>query len=82
VKMFWVFHHLFRWKMSEKQTTFFTINCAEKLESPNQCSALYILCVCSNIPNANYQVLGDPELPSRQYPQGKYHQFSINFEIY
>jgi hypothetical protein len=23
--------------MSEKQTTFFTINCAEKLESPNQC---------------------------------------------
>jgi hypothetical protein len=25
--------------MSEKQTTFFTINCAEKLESPNQCMA-------------------------------------------
>jgi hypothetical protein len=24
--------------MSEKQTTFFIINCAEKLESPNQCS--------------------------------------------
>jgi hypothetical protein len=23
--------------MSEKQTTFFTINCAEKFESPNQC---------------------------------------------
>jgi hypothetical protein len=23
--------------MSEKQTTFFTINCAENLESPNQC---------------------------------------------
>jgi hypothetical protein len=23
--------------MSEKQTTFFTINCAEKLKSPNQC---------------------------------------------
>jgi hypothetical protein len=23
--------------MSEKQTTFFTVNCAEKLESPNQC---------------------------------------------
>jgi hypothetical protein len=25
--------------MSEKQTTFFTINCAENLESPNQCIA-------------------------------------------
>jgi hypothetical protein len=23
--------------MSEKQTTFFAVNCAEKLESPNQC---------------------------------------------
>jgi hypothetical protein len=23
--------------MSEKQTTFFTVNCAEKPESPNQC---------------------------------------------
>jgi hypothetical protein len=23
--------------MSEKQTTFFTVNCAGKLESPNQC---------------------------------------------
>jgi hypothetical protein len=23
--------------MSEKQTTFFTVNCAEKLKSPNQC---------------------------------------------
>jgi hypothetical protein len=23
--------------MPEKQTTFFTINCAENLESPNQC---------------------------------------------
>jgi hypothetical protein len=27
--------------MSEKQTTFFTVNCAEKLEFPNQC---YKLC--------------------------------------
>jgi hypothetical protein len=26
--------------MSEKQTTFFTINCAENLESPNQCMGL------------------------------------------
>jgi hypothetical protein len=26
--------------MSKKQTTFFTINCAEKLESPNQCSGV------------------------------------------
>jgi hypothetical protein len=26
--------------MSEKQTTFFTINCAENLESPNQCVLL------------------------------------------
>jgi hypothetical protein len=28
--------------MSEKQTTFFTVNCAGKLEFPNQC---YKLCV-------------------------------------
>jgi hypothetical protein len=38
--MFCVFHYLFQWKMSEKQTTFFTINCAEKLEPPNQCETL------------------------------------------
>jgi hypothetical protein len=25
--------------MSEKQTIFFTINCAENLKSPNQCDA-------------------------------------------
>jgi hypothetical protein len=32
--------YLFQQKMSEKQTTFFTINCAENLESPNQCFSL------------------------------------------
>jgi hypothetical protein len=29
--------------MSEKQLTFFTVNCAEKFESPNQCAA-----ICAN----------------------------------
>jgi hypothetical protein len=37
VKKIWIFHCFFQWKMCEKQTTFFTINCAENLESPNQC---------------------------------------------
>jgi hypothetical protein len=37
VKKIWIFHRFFQWKMPEKQTTFFTINCAENLESPNQC---------------------------------------------
>jgi hypothetical protein len=27
----------FQGKMSEKQSTFFTVNCAENFESPNQC---------------------------------------------
>jgi hypothetical protein len=31
-------YHFFKWKMSEKQTTFFTVNCAGKFESANQCS--------------------------------------------
>jgi hypothetical protein len=28
--------------MSEKQLTFFTVNCAEKFESPNQCLTKYL----------------------------------------
>jgi hypothetical protein len=37
VKMFWVFHLVFRLKSDGKQTTFFTKNSAEKFEIPNQC---------------------------------------------
>jgi hypothetical protein len=37
VKKIWIFHRFFQWKMPEKQTIFFIINCAENLESPNQC---------------------------------------------
>jgi hypothetical protein len=33
VKKLWKFHHFFQWKMSEKQMTFFTVNCAGKIES-------------------------------------------------
>jgi hypothetical protein len=44
VKKIWIFHHFFQWKMSEKQTTFFTINCAENLESPNQCYGENVVC--------------------------------------
>jgi hypothetical protein len=36
VKKLWKFHHSFQWKMSEKQTTFFTVNYAGKIESANQ----------------------------------------------
>jgi hypothetical protein len=36
VKKLWKFHHFFQWKMSEKQTTFLTVNCAGKFESANQ----------------------------------------------
>jgi hypothetical protein len=36
VKKLWKFHHFFHWKMSEKQTTFFTVNCAGKIDSVNQ----------------------------------------------
>jgi hypothetical protein len=30
--------------MCEKQTTFFTVNCAGKIESPNQCEPLQFIC--------------------------------------
>jgi hypothetical protein len=39
VKKLWKFHHFFQSKMSEKQTTFFTVNCAGKFESTNQCNS-------------------------------------------
>jgi hypothetical protein len=39
-----IFHCFFQWEMSEKQMTFFTVNCAEKLESLNQCYLLHKHC--------------------------------------
>jgi hypothetical protein len=37
--------------MSEKQTTFFTINCAENLESPNQCMVMFKQQRCNGMGN-------------------------------
>jgi hypothetical protein len=40
VKKHWKFHHFFQWKMPEKRITFFTVNCAGKFKSANQCTKI------------------------------------------